>query len=93
MSSSTVSALTSGGHEDREPTDAELRAIELQHPVMVAELELLDAEIAALDRPGDLDAARRVGQARLAVLTTQLDRIGDLLAAALPYDFGEVRAA
>lgn len=34
--------------EQREPTDAELAAIEAEWPVVEAELELLDAQIVAL---------------------------------------------
>lgn len=42
-----------------EPTDAELDAIEREMPLIVADIELLDAQIVALDRaPNELDARR-----------------------------------
>jgi hypothetical protein len=49
---------------DREPTAAELDAIEQELPLIVAEVDLLDAQIMTLDRiPSELDA-RRLRRAR-----------------------------
>ncbi|WP_058047158.1 DUF6284 family protein [Streptomyces roseifaciens] len=36
---------------DREPTDADLNAIEREMPLIQAEVALLDVEVALLDRP------------------------------------------
>ncbi|MDQ1018310.1 DUF6284 family protein [Streptomyces afghaniensis] len=54
-----------------EPTDAELDAIELEMPAILADVELVDAEIAALERiPMELDA-RRIRRARRRVLAAR----------------------
>jgi hypothetical protein len=51
-----------------EPTDAELDAIELESPLILAEVDLLDAQIVTLDRtPNEVDA-RRIRRARRRVL-------------------------
>ena len=56
-----------------EPTDAELDAIELESPVILAEVDLLDAQIITLDRtPTELDA-RRMRRAHRRVLTERRD--------------------
>ncbi|MCM1939905.1 DUF6284 family protein [Streptomyces sp. G3] len=55
-----------------EPTDAELDAIEQEMPAILADVDLVDAEIAALERvPGELDA-RRIRRARRKVLATRV---------------------
>ncbi|MEU6611210.1 DUF6284 family protein [Streptomyces shenzhenensis] len=52
-----------------EPTAAELDAIELEMPVILADVDLLDAQIITLDRtPSELDT-RRIRRARRRVLT------------------------
>ncbi|MFE2645459.1 DUF6284 family protein [Streptomyces nigra] len=58
-----------------EPTDAELDAIEQEMPVILADVDLLDAQILTLDRiPTELDhqrirrARRRALAARVALL-------------------------
>ncbi|KOV66348.1 DUF6284 family protein [Streptomyces sp. MMG1121] len=52
-----------------EPTDAELDAIEQEMPLILADVDLLDAQIIALDRtPNELDV-RRIRRARRRVLT------------------------
>ena len=57
---------------DREPTAAELDAIEREMPAIRAEVELLDAQIIALDRtPNEVDA-RRIRRARRKVLAARL---------------------
>ncbi|AWE51217.1 DUF6284 family protein [Streptomyces nigra] len=57
-----------------EPTDAELDAIELEMPAILADVDLLDAQIVTVDRtPTELDV-RRIRRARrrlLAALATQ----------------------
>ncbi|MGV9419825.1 DUF6284 family protein [Streptomyces sp. NPDC003674] len=56
----------------REPTDAELDAIETEMPVILADVDLLDAHIVTLDRtPTELDA-RRVRRARRRALAARV---------------------
>ncbi|WP_328837459.1 DUF6284 family protein [Streptomyces europaeiscabiei] len=58
-----------------EPTDAELDAIEVESPLILAEVDLLDAQIITLDRtPNELDA-RRIRRARNKVLTARRDLV------------------
>ena len=55
-----------------EPTDAELKAIELEMPAILADVDRVDAEIAALEtRPAELDA-RRTRRARRKALATRV---------------------
>ncbi|MFD6415852.1 DUF6284 family protein [Streptomyces sp. NPDC060194] len=54
-----------------EPTPAELDAIEHEMPVILADVDLLDAQIIAMDRtPTELDA-RRIRRARNRVLAAR----------------------
>ncbi|WP_459249199.1 DUF6284 family protein [Streptomyces youssoufiensis] len=54
-----------------EPTDAELGAIEAEMPLILAEIDLSDAQIIALDRtPSELDE-RRVRRARRQALAAR----------------------
>ncbi|MBA4866280.1 hypothetical protein H1V43_34170 [Streptomyces sp. PSKA54] len=56
---------------DREPTAAELDAIELEMPVILAGVDLLDAQIITLDRiPSELDQ-RRIRRAHRRVLAAR----------------------
>ncbi|WP_328871227.1 DUF6284 family protein [Streptomyces sp. NBC_00287] len=55
-----------------EPTDAELDAIEREMPVILADVDLLDAHIATFDRtPTELDA-RRIRRARRRALAARV---------------------
>ncbi|GAB1328938.1 DUF6284 family protein [Streptomyces sennicomposti] len=55
-----------------EPTDAELDAIEREMPVVLADVELLDAQILTLDRtPSEVDA-RRIRRARRRALAARV---------------------
>ncbi|MCL7424247.1 DUF6284 family protein [Streptomyces sp. YS415] len=55
-----------------EPTDAELDAIEQEMPVILADVDLLDAQIATLDRtPTELDV-RRIRRARRRALAARV---------------------
>lgn len=55
-----------------EPTDAELAAIELEMPAILADVDLVDAEIAALEsRPAEL-GTRRTRRARRKALATRV---------------------
>lgn len=69
----------SGETHDREPTDAELAAIEAEWPQIEAELELLDAQITALttrQETGEL-AWRRLRRTQRRVLRTHPTQIPD----------------
>lgn len=58
-----------------EPTDAELDAIEREMPVILAEMDLLDAQIITLDRaPAELDELR-TRRARRRVLAAHRDQL------------------
>ncbi|MFJ7075176.1 DUF6284 family protein [Streptomyces sp. NPDC098781] len=55
-----------------EPTDAELAAVEQEMPVLLADVELLDAQIIIIDRtPTELDA-RRIRRARRRALAARV---------------------
>ncbi|MFD8028168.1 DUF6284 family protein [Streptomyces sp. NPDC059717] len=66
-----LQAVVTADEYDREPTAAELDAIERELPLIVAEVELLDVEISTLDRPVTEVDARRVRRARRKVLTAR----------------------
>ncbi|WP_405600221.1 DUF6284 family protein [Streptomyces sp. NBC_01410] len=67
-----VQAVVTADVFDREPSAAELDAIEQEMPVIRAEVELLDAQIIALDRtPNEVDT-RRIRRARRKVLAARL---------------------
>ncbi|MBV1941032.1 hypothetical protein KUF83_31380 [Streptomyces sp. BV286] len=67
----TVQALVTAAEFDREPTSAELDAIDREMPVIQANIELLDAQIITLDRiPTELDA-RRIRRAHRKVLAAR----------------------
>ncbi|MFF1493176.1 DUF6284 family protein [Streptomyces sp. NPDC058304] len=55
------------------PSDAELNAIEAEMPVVLAEVELLDALIVLLDRPASEFDARRIRRAHNRVLAARRD--------------------
>ncbi|QDI69738.1 hypothetical protein CD934_14265 [Streptomyces calvus] len=66
-----------------EPTGAELDAIELEMPVILADVDLLDAYIVTLDRtPTELDA-RRVRRARRRALAARVALLNRTTAASL----------
>ena len=68
-----VQAVVTADGFDREPTAAELDAIEQELPLILAGVELLDAQIITLDRtPTELDA-RRLRRARRRVLAARRD--------------------
>ncbi|MER6617058.1 DUF6284 family protein [Streptomyces xantholiticus] len=58
---------------DGEPTDAELDAIEREMTLVLAEVELLDAQIMTLDRPASELDERRLRRARNRVLAARRD--------------------
>ncbi|MGW3935455.1 DUF6284 family protein [Streptomyces phaeochromogenes] len=68
----TVQAVVTADVFDREPSAAELDAIDCEMPVIEANIELLDAQIITLDRtPNEVDA-RRIRRARRKVLAARL---------------------
>ncbi|KMS70259.1 hypothetical protein ACZ91_66175 [Streptomyces regensis] len=67
-----------------EPTDAELDAIEREMPLILADVDLLDAQIIILDRtPSELDT-RRIRRARRRVLTERIALANRAATASLP---------
>ncbi|MET9759883.1 DUF6284 family protein [Streptomyces sp. NPDC006372] len=67
-----------------EPTDAELDAIEQEMPVILADVDLLDAQIIALDRiPTELDN-RRIRRARNRALAARIALANRTTAATMP---------
>ncbi|MGW3711474.1 DUF6284 family protein [Streptomyces albogriseolus] len=67
-----------------EPTDAELDAIEREMPVILADVDLLDAYITTLDRtPTELDN-RRIRRARRRALAARLALLNQTDSASLP---------
>ncbi|MEV5952111.1 DUF6284 family protein, partial [Streptomyces sp. NPDC051993] len=58
---------------DIEPTDAELDAIVLEEPLLFAEQELLDVQIALLDRPLTPLGKRRLRRAANKVLAARTE--------------------
>ncbi|MEU6216706.1 DUF6284 family protein [Streptomyces sp. NPDC047022] len=78
-----LQAVVTADSVDREPTDAELGAIEREMPVVLADVELLDAQIATLDRvPTELDA-RRIRRARRRALAARVALLNHTPAAIL----------
>lgn len=69
MSQITVQDAVTAFADWNEPTDAELDAIESEMPLIMADVDLIDAQIIAMDHtPNDVDA-RRVRRALARVLT------------------------
>ncbi|MFJ2968538.1 DUF6284 family protein [Streptomyces collinus] len=67
-----------------EPTAAELEAIEQEMPVILADIELLDAQIITLDRtPSELDN-RRIRRARRRALAARVTLVNRAAGASLP---------
>ncbi|MDK1347995.1 DUF6284 family protein [Streptomyces sp. 378] len=67
-----------------EPTDAELDAIEQEMPVILADVELLDAQIITIDRsPSELDE-RRIRRARRRALAARVALVNRAAGTSLP---------
>ncbi|MFI1290678.1 DUF6284 family protein [Streptomyces sp. NPDC020792] len=67
-----------------EPTNAELDAIEQEMPVILADVDLLDAHIVTLDRtPSELDE-RRIRRARRRALTARVALVNRAAGTSLP---------
>lgn len=68
----TVQEAVTAFADFMEPTNAELDAIEREMPVILADVDLLDAQIVTLDRtPTELDA-RRIRRARRRALAARV---------------------
>ncbi|MEU0028752.1 DUF6284 family protein [Streptomyces sp. NPDC006335] len=77
----TVQEAVTAFADWNEPTDAELDAIETEMPGILADIDLLDAHIAALDRtPSELDK-RRIRRARRRALAARVELINHTVAA------------
>ncbi|MEU0371193.1 DUF6284 family protein [Streptomyces sp. NPDC006283] len=68
-----VQALVTATYFDRGPTAAELDAIEREMPLILAEVDLLDAQIMTIDRPASELDTRRVRRARNRVMAARRD--------------------
>ncbi|MGW0950069.1 DUF6284 family protein [Streptomyces sp. NPDC002623] len=68
-----VQVVVTADEFDREPTAAELDAIELESPLILAEVDLLDAQIKAMDHPENEVDTRRIRRARNRVLAARRD--------------------
>ncbi|MET9058584.1 DUF6284 family protein [Streptomyces antibioticus] len=69
---------------DRGPTLAELDAIEVESPLILAEVDLLDAQIKAMDRPVNEVDGRRIRRARNRVLAARRDLVNRTAGATVP---------
>ncbi|MFI9563795.1 DUF6284 family protein [Streptomyces rishiriensis] len=67
-----------------EPTDAELEAIEQELPLILAEVDQLDAQIKAFDHPANEVDARRIRRARNRVLAARRDLVNRTAGTSLP---------
>ncbi|MFF0158199.1 DUF6284 family protein [Streptomyces sp. NPDC005263] len=80
----TVQEAVTAFADFMEPTDAELDAIEQEMPVILADVDLLDAQIITLDRtPTELDN-RRIRRARRRALTERLALVNRTAGIKLP---------
>ncbi|WP_411075327.1 DUF6284 family protein [Streptomyces sp. cmx-4-7] len=68
-----LQAVVTANPFDGEPSDAELDAIEQELPLILAEVDLLDAQIMTLDRPATELDERRLRRARNRVLVERRD--------------------
>jgi Family of unknown function (DUF6284) len=59
--------------DEREPTDAELSAIEKEMPAILAGVDLLDVQITFMDRDRTELTARRTRRARNRLMTARRD--------------------
>ncbi|MGW3571631.1 DUF6284 family protein [Streptomyces sp. NPDC000941] len=69
---------------DREPTGAELDAIEVEMPLIAAQVELLDVFIMTLDRPVSELGERRLRRARRRVLAARRELSNRAVGVSLP---------
>ncbi|MFZ4183503.1 DUF6284 family protein [Streptomyces pseudogriseolus] len=82
----TVQDAVTGFADFMEPTNAELDAIGREMPVILADVDLLDAYITTLDRtPTELDN-RRIRRARRRALAARLALLNQDAGASVPGD-------
>ncbi|MFE2355168.1 DUF6284 family protein [Streptomyces parvulus] len=67
-----------------EPTSGELDAIEREMPVILADVDLLDAHIATIDRTPNELGARRIRRARRRALAARVALLNLTAGASLP---------
>ncbi|ANJ07770.1 DUF6284 family protein [Streptomyces parvulus] len=80
----TVQDAVTAFPDSMEPTKAELDAIEQEMPVILAGVDLVDAQIIALDRtPNEVDK-RRIRRARNRVLAARRELANRTAAVSLP---------
>ncbi|BDH08410.1 DUF6284 family protein [Streptomyces seoulensis] len=80
----TVQDAVTAFEDFMEPTSAELDAIEREMPVILADVDLLDAHIATLDRtPTELDT-RRIRRARRKALAARVALLNLTVGTTLP---------
>ncbi|MGY5630990.1 DUF6284 family protein [Streptomyces sp. UC1A3] len=80
----TVQGAVTAFADFMEPTDAELDAIEQELPVILAGVDLVDAQITALDHaPNEMDN-RRIRRARNRVLAARRELANRTAGASLP---------
>ncbi|KOG31608.1 DUF6284 family protein [Streptomyces resistomycificus] len=80
----TVQEAVTAFADFMEPTNAELDAIEQEMPVILAGVDLVDAQIIALDRtPNEVDN-RRIRRARRRVLAARRELANQTAGASLP---------
>ncbi|MEV7035135.1 DUF6284 family protein [Streptomyces sp. NPDC093272] len=80
----TVQEAVTAFADFMEPTNAELEAIELEMPLILADVDLLDAYITTLDRtPSELDT-RRIRRARRRAVAARLELANRIVTASRP---------
>lgn len=80
----TVQQAVTASAPDIEPTDMELDAIERELPVILADVDLLDAQITAMDRPANELDARRIRRARNRALVARRELSNQAATASVP---------
>ncbi|WP_338493348.1 DUF6284 family protein [Streptomyces sp. SJL17-4] len=73
LSIAALQAVVTATPFDGEPSNAELNAIENEMPLILADVELLDAVIKTLDRPVTKLDERRIRRARHRVVAARRD--------------------
>ncbi|MDQ0812113.1 hypothetical protein QFZ63_003827 [Streptomyces sp. B3I7] len=80
----TVQDVVTAFADFMEPTDAELDAIEREMPLILADVDLLDAHIVTLDRvPSEVDE-RRIRRARRRALAARVALVNRAAGTSLP---------
>ncbi|MCI3225833.1 DUF6284 family protein [Streptomyces sp. NP-1717] len=80
----TVQQAVTAFAPDIEPTCAELDAIEREMPAILADVDLLDAQITAMDRPANELDTRRIRRARHRALVARRELANQAATASVP---------